>query len=95
MKLKRFVSILLLFMMLLSVAGCGQQTRTYYGKRVDIDLIRKENHIPGKKAALDWARIYVDLRGNGSTFTKEEIASELEAWGYNKKEIKYALKHID
>lgn len=82
-------------MMLLSVAGCGQTTRTYYGKNVDIKIIRENNFIPGKKAALDWARIYVDLRGKGSTFTKEEIASELETWGYNKKEINYALKHIN
>ncbi len=95
MKLKRFISIALLFIMLLSVAGCGQTTRTYYGKNVDIKIIRENNFIPGKKAALDWAKIYVDLRGKGSIFTKKEIASELEAWGYNKKEINYALKHIN
>ena len=81
-------------MMILSIAGCGQTENSFYKGNADIKLIIKQNFVPGKEAALDWARVYVDLRGKGSTFTKKEIASELEAWGYNKKEIKYALKHI-
>ena len=95
MKIKRFMSIALLFMMIMFIAGCGQTENSFYKERADIKLITKQNFVPGKEAALDWARVYVDLRGKGSTFTKKEIASELEAWGYNKKEIKYALKHID
>ena len=95
MKIKRFISIALLFIMMLSVAGCGQTKFTQYNERLNPKFIAKQNIVPGKEGALEWARVYVDLRGKGSTFTKEEIASELEAWGYNKKEIKYALKHID
>lgn len=99
---KRFVFIFSLIFLLLIIlvfdivySNILEDTSIYTSKHVDINKIRKDNFIPGKEAALDWAHVYVDLRGNGSTFTKKGIASELEAWGYTEDEIKYAISHID
>ena len=100
---KRFVLIcslifLLLIILVLSIV-CGgifsSNNSLKTPKHVNMDKVREENFVPGKEAALDWAHVYVDLRGNGSTYTKDEIASELKAWGYTQDEIKYAIKHID
>ena len=99
---KRFVFIFSLIFLLLIIlvfsiiySNILESTPTYTSKHVNMDKIRKDNFIPGKEAALDWAHVYVDLRGNGSTFTKKEIASELKAWGYTEDEIKYAISHIN
>ena len=99
---KRFVFIFSLIFLLLIIlvfsivcSNMLESTPTHTSKYVDINKIRKDNFVPGKEAALDWAHVYVDLRGNGSTFTKKEIASELKAWGYTEDEIKYAISHID
>lgn len=99
---KRFVFIFSLIFLLLIIlvfdivcSNMLENTPTHTSKYVDINKIRKDNFISGKEAALDWAHVYVDLRGNGSTFTKKEIASELKAWGYTEDEIKYAISHID
>lgn len=63
-------------------------------EKVNIKTIYEKNRIPGKKAALDMARVYVDQNEYGSVYTRKKIADELRAFGYSEEEIQYAIENI-